>query len=139
MRGRLIVLGAAGLALGAPPAQAGPLWPVIQLCFLSAQSTQCAFQIARGDRNTAFTRQHTEQTGHQFALTYQRGDDNWSSTSQDGTDQIAATVQVGDGNAASTYQEGEEQFSATVQLGDGHWAGTSSIGEDTATFVFQSN
>ncbi|HEY0918579.1 hypothetical protein [Devosia sp.] len=141
MRGRLIVVGAAVLALAVPPvqAQAGPLWPVIQLCFLSAQSTQCAFQITRGDRNKALTHQETWQAGHQFALTYQRGDDNRAYTGQEGTDQIAATVQVGDGNAAFTHQEGEDQFSATIQLGDGHWAGTSSIGEDTATFVFQSN
>jgi len=144
MLGRIFLAGAAVLALGAPSTLAGPVhgpfWPLALACFHSqAQSTQCAIQVVKGNRNKARTDQTTEQPGFQFALTSQKGDDNRSYIGQDGTDQVAKSIQVGDGNASFTYQQGEDQFSKTVQIGDGHWAGTSSIGEDTSTSVFQSN
>ena len=144
---RILLAGTALVALGASSALAGSVhhlfWKFKQDCSENALVAQCALQIAKGDGNTATTKQRThvedEDGSFQFALTYQKGNDNTAYTKQDGKDQESKTIQIGDGNSAFTYQEGVNQQSKTVQIGDGHWAATSSIGEDTSTSVVQHN
>lgn len=149
MFGRLVLAGAAALALGVSPVLAGgpSILPALLLakdCFKSdAAQVQCAIQVAKGNRNDAATTQWTRSHGHgqslQLGVTIQDGNDNRALTRQIGKDQLALTVQKGDDNSSYVNQVGKDQISANVQVGNGHWAANSSIGEKSHSFIVQSN
>jgi hypothetical protein len=150
MFGRTAVIGLTVVALGAPAVQAQPVFTgLLGLCFGLPQS-QCAIQIADGDRNRAKTKQFMVYSGDnsewQFSFTYQNGDDNNAHTTQKsttGADQLAVTTQVGNNNHAGIYQKGDDQVSIIAQEGNGHYGAISAIGSGgqtpDVTAVVQSN
>jgi len=134
---RILIAGAALVALAVPPAQAGPLFNLFKGCSFGVM-TQCAKNITHGNGNKAKIYQDQWDAGFQFGFQIQDGNGNSATTRQKGTDQFALTFQKGDNNQAYTGQNGKDDFAVTAQIGDNNTAGTHQQGTSLAAVTVQS-